>query len=560
MIQKQDEERRKGHGKKILVLDLFSGIWPHTMLLTKTIGQLDPKLFQVSFLSCGGLFPRYCTVRESRQRKMPKEGALNLLDCRDCKFSAQLVGKFLADKNLVGNTTDFLSRYAPGSIKDQAEQIRSEVPIKPLNLDFELDGVPIVRYALYETLIKFKKLDIKLSDSERDYFEATLQNCILTILSGREYLAENKSFSAILIYSPEYGPNHCFAELARQRGIPVYSVTGSANLAEMDSSAMIWRWDYRPEITPQLLSWSGWQNVDISNQDRLRLENHKKELLAGKSAFVYSSPFNSKSTAHLTKEKLGVHGGSKTILMSLSSTDEILAAKAIKRGLAIHYPGMVFDDQFQWVSETIAWASTKPEIRLIIRLHPRDLPNKRDSVLSQQHANWMGLLAALPPNVVVNHPNQQISFREVCMISDVLVTGWSSTAIEAMLLGKPVVTYDENLPGFPRDLHLTGDSKEKYFNNLDTALRQSTYQDHEEVANRWLTHFLVRGSISLTGGLFSKLRTKGPVIIRKMFSGIDRYFPYLWRALELMATFRASNEAHRINRILGDLLPNLYVK
>ena len=558
MIQKTDVETLDGDGKKILVLDLFSGIWPHTMLLAKTIGQLDPKLFQVSFLSCGELFPRHCTVRESRQREMPKEGALNLLDCQDCKFSAKLAGKFLSGKNLVGNTTDFLSRYAPGSIKDQAEQIRAEVTFKPLNLDFELDGVPIVRYALYETLIKFKKLDIKLSDSERDYFQATLQNCILTILSGREYLAKNKSFSAILIHSPEYGPNHCFAELARQRGIPVYSVTGSANLAEMHSSAMIWRWDYRPEIPPQLLSWNGWQKVDISSQDRLRLASHKRELVAGKSAFVYSSPFNSKSTAHSTKEKLGVHGGSKTILMSLSSTDEILAAKIIKRGLAIHYPGMVFEDQFQWVSETIAWASTKPEISLIVRLHPRDLPNKRDPVLSQQHAKWMGLLAALPTNVVVNHPNQQISFREVCMVSDVLVTGWSSTAIEAMLLGKPVVTYDQNLPGFPKDTHLTGDSKVEYFNNLETSLRQSTYQDHEEVATRWLTHFLVRGSIELSGGLFSKVRTKGPVIVRKIFSGLDRFFPYIWRPLELRATFKKSNEAKRINRLLQDSENNLY--
>lgn len=246
--------------------------------------------------------------------------------------------------------------------------------------------------------------------------------------------------------------------------------------------------------------------------------------------------------------------------MSLSSTDEIVAAKTIKRGVANNYPGMVFENQFNWVSETIMWTSKRPEINLIIRLHPRDLPNKRDSIISEQHSKWIGLLADLPPNVVVNHPDQQISFKEVCVISDVLVTGWSSTAIEAMLLGKPVVTYDQHLPGFPKDLHLTGESKKEYFNNLDTALRQSTYQDHEEVANRWLTHSLVRGSIPLSGGLFSKWRTTGPVIIRKIFSGVDRYLPYLWRPIELMATFRTSNEAHRINRILGDLLPNLYVK
>jgi hypothetical protein len=326
----------------------------------------------------------------------------------------------------------------------------------------------------------------------------------------------------------------------------------------MDSSAMMWRWDYRPEITPQLLTWSGWQNVEISNADRLRLESHKNELLAGKSAFVYSSPFNAQSNTDATKNRLGIRGCSKTILMSLSSTDEIVAAKTIGRGVAVFYPGTVFDNQFKWVSETIAWASEKPEIRLIVRLHPRDLPNKRDSVLSEQHSKWMGLFKTLPSNVVVNHPDQKISFREVCMISDVLVTGWSSTAIEAMLLGKPVVTYDQKLVGFPRDIHLTGDSKEEYFNNLEASLSGKKPIDHEEVANRWLTHFLVRGSVALTGGLFWQARAKGPVIIRKIFNGIDRYVPYVWRPLELWLTFRKSHDAERVNKLIAEQRANLY--
>ena len=202
----------------------------------------------------------------------------------------------------------------------------------------------------------------------------------------------------------------------------------------------------------------------------------------------------------------------------------------------------------------------RPDLRLIVRLHPRDLPNKRDSVLSEQHAKWMGLLATLPTNVVLNHPDQKVSFQEVCFVSDVVVTGWSSTAIEAMLLGKPVVTYDESLPGFPKDIHLTGRSKEEYFKNLEASLFNAPSQSHVEVANRWLTHFLVRGSIQLSGGLFANLRIKGPVVIRKILSGLDRYTPYIWRPLELWITFRQSIEVNRINRLLQDLLPNVYVK
>jgi hypothetical protein len=560
MHQEQEVNKAKAETKKLLVLDLFSGIWPHTMLVAKVAGQLDPSTFKLSYLSCGELFPRFCTVRESRKREIQQKEVSNRLDCSDCQFSARIVGRFLSKKNLAGSSTDFLSRYVTDLDRVYAEEIRSRVVIYPLDLDFELDGVPIVRYALFETLIKFKKLDNRLTDSENEYFQALLQNCILTVLSGRKYLESHQDFAAILIHSPEYGPNNCFAELARQRGIPVYSIRGSSNLAEMDSSVMIWRWDYRPEVPPHLLGWTGWQNSDISNADWLRLESHKKELLAGKSAFVYSSPFNSKSTTQSTKKKLGIQGGTKTIFMSLSSTDEIVASKTIKRGTAVFYPGNVFDDQFQWVSETISWVSGKPEIRLIVRPHPRDLPNKRDSILSEQHAKWTDLLRELPANVVVNHPDQQISFGEVCLVSDVLVTGWSSTAIEAMLLGKPVVTYDQSLPGFPKDIHLTGNSKEEYFRNLEASILDSATRDHAELANRWLTHFLVRGSIQLTGGLFSNSRISGPVIIRKIFSALDRYAPYIWRPLELWITFRQSVEANRINRLLQDLLPNVYVK
>jgi hypothetical protein len=558
MHQEQDVKKANAETKKLLILDLFSGIWPHAMLMAKAAGQLDPSSFELSFLSCGELFPKFCTVRESRRREIRQKGVSDRLDCSDCQFSARVVGKFLSKKNLAGGSTDFLSRYVTDLDREDAEEIRSRVVIDPLDLEFQLDGVPIVRYALYETLIKFKKLDNRLSDSENEYFQALLQNCILTVLSGRKYLESHQDISAILIHSPEYGPNNCFAELARQRGIPVYSIRGSSNLAEMDSSVMIWRWDYRPEVPPQLLNWTGWQNSNISKADRLRLESHKRELLAGKSAFVYSSPFNSRSTTQSTKKKLGIQGGTKTILMSLSSTDEIVASKTIKRGAAVFYPGNVFDDQFQWVSETISWASGKTEIRLIVRPHPRDLPNKRDSILSEQHAKWMSLFKTLPSNVVVNHPDQKISFQEVCRISDVLVTGWSSTAIEAMLLGKPVVTYDQRLLGFPKDIHMTGDSKDEYFKNLESSLVGENQLDHEEVANRWLAHFLVRGSVALTGGLFRQARAKGPVIFRKIFNGIDRYVPYVWRPLELCITFRRAKEANRINRILERAENNLY--
>ena len=528
------------------------------MLTTKALAQLDSETFEIQFLSCGELFPNFCTVKESRRRDFQKQGFATSQDCKDCKFSAKLSGVFLSRRGVSSSQTDFLNRYATTEMRDRASEIKSELHLSETSLDFELAGVPVVRYALYETLIKFKKLDLNLNESETKYFQILLENCILTVLTGDNYLNTHKEYKAVLIHSPEYGPNNCFAALASQRGIPVYSIRGSSHLAEMDSSVMIWRWDLQPELPPYLRTWPGSRHVQISESDRKRLAAHMKELVSGKSPFVYSTPFNPRTSRRDTDNKLGVTSNGKTVLLSLSSADEIVAAKMIGRGVATSYPGKVFDSQFDWVKATLAWAKSNPHVRVIVRLHPRDLPNKRESVMSEQHLNWMNLLQNVTKNVAINHPEQGLSFREVCSVSDVLVTGWSSTAIEAMLLGKPVVTYDKKLPGFPGDIHLTGDSMQTYFINLEKALSESEPLDHVHSANSWLTHFLLRGSIQLTGGLLSRLRARGPVLVRKIFSGLDRYLPYVWRPLEIWTTFRASKEAHRINSLLLLNAPSLY--
>ena len=536
--------------KRILALDLFSGIWPHALLVTKALGQLDANEFEVQLLSCGELFPDFCTVRESRKRTFPTTPRTASIDCSDCKFSAKLAGNFLNSINVGRAHSGFLSAYTTAEMKAEARFIESQISLSDSSLDFELSGVPVVRFALYETIIKFKKLDLRLNEIEMRYFKTLLYNCVITTLAGQRYLDLQGSFAAVIMYSPEYGPNNCFAALASARGIPIYSIRGSSNLSEMGSSVMIWRWDFRPEVYPFVSSWPGWKGVVISPKDRQRLKRHKRELVSSKSPFVNSSSFNPKSTSDVTLKKLGVGSAKRIILMSLSSTDEVFASKIIGRGPAVSYPGKVFKNQFEWVLETINWVKSRPELTLVVRLHPRDLPNKRESVLSEQFSRWQAILADLPQNVVINQPAQDISFREACSISDVLVTGWSSTAIEAMLLDKPVVTYDRKLVGFPEDIHLTGDSKETYLANLETALETLDLSHQSQMADAWLTHYVVRGSIRLTGGIFGTARSSGPEVFRKIFSGVDRYLPWFWRPLELLLSFRKSPEAWRMNRIL----------
>jgi hypothetical protein len=328
----------------------------------------------------------------------------------------------------------------------------------------------------------------------------------------------------------------------------------------MNTSAMIWRWDYKPETQPAFRNWHKYQELAITKSDLRRAQAHVEQLKIGKSPFVYSAAQSQKALSKDALLKLGVPVGKRVVVLSLSSTDETVAGKIIGRGHKTSFPGRVFESQFQWVNETIDWASRRSDLVLIIRLHPRDLPNKRDPLESSQHSIWIDLLSNLPENCRLNHPTQQIPFADICQVSDVIVTGWSSTALEALVMGVPVVTYDQALPEFPSNIHLSGSTRNEYFSNLDTALLQGESQRGKLKINaeRWLVHSLVRGAVRLSGRLFESIRTSGPTWARKIFTGLEIYAFFIWRPLELFFTFRKSKEATRINQIFAKKLPDLY--
>jgi hypothetical protein len=67
-------------------------------------------------------------------------------------------------------------------------------------------------------------------------------------------------------------------------------------------------------------------------------------------------------------------------------------------------------------------------------------------------------------------PFDEISIYDLLGHVDLLTTGWSVTALEAGFLGVPVVTYDENMPSYPKTLMLTGSTREKYWENLAAGM------------------------------------------------------------------------------------------
>jgi hypothetical protein len=545
---------------KILFLDLNAGIFPHSLQALKVLSQFDSESIEVEHLACGSSIPGTCPVKESRGRSSGTKTLAKKLDCFDCQFTARTIGNSLQAQKFVNpgeKNTKFLGPLCHSDVMLEESELKTILE-GDLDLDHVFLGSRVVRMALYEWIIKFKKRDLNLTGrTEEEYLEDFLRTTIRFSIHGERFFSGTSCPDIVICHSPQYAANNAFVAQATLRGIPVFSLNGSDNFSEMESSSMIWEFGKQGLTRPDLENWPGKEQIVASEAELTRISGHLSQLLDGRSPFVYSSTGN--RNENLPKKYLDVLALDSKVLMTLNSLDEVIAEHTLAQHTHSRYPGKVFASQQDWVIETVEWFRHRPNLGLIVRIHPRELPNRRDSVKSEQAVLWESMERGLPDNVIIDHPDAKVPLAMLLERVDGLTTGWSSTAFQAILYDVPVVSYDKSLLGYPDDIHYTGTSKDQYFKNLAELTSGNLVPDKQGVKN-WLVHTMARGSVQLTGRLFSRLRLEGPKWVPRALNGVDRYFYWFWRPLEAWLTVRRTQDGRKVvDMVLGGR-SNLYEK
>lgn len=535
---------------KVAIINLYSGIWAHSLQVAKVANVLTGAGIKVTQVSCGSAIHDFCTVNESRSRKLDSAAARLRVDCLDCKFSANLGPK----NELIQRIT--VETYKTKGVEASAFKDFQLAKKRPLDLNFKINGVPVIQLSLYEVILKFKKTNLEFTDEEFKYYETTLFNSILFTKLGEKFLLHNPDVEVLICYAPQYALNNCFLASASLAGKKIYFLDGAVNIAERYESVTIRDWSKYGLHPAALAEWPGAKKITSGSDELERLARHKKELRSGKSFSVYSS--RAQGPESNFREVLGLGTAEPFVLLALSSFDEMFAGQIIGAFPKTKFPGTVFRDQYDWVAQTINWFKDK-EMSLVIRFHPRDLPNKRDKQTAEQAGIWSEMLINLPKNIYLNTPDQEISIHDLLSGAHGFVTGWSSTALEALDYGLPVVTYDEKMPAFPRDIHWTGNTKKEYFKNLEKLLTTERNDLRRQDADRWLVFNLVRGTIRLSGRILESRRLSMGRLSNLLLSAIDRYLFFLWRPLEYFTTTRTQqNEAQKLIDIITGKLDSIY--
>ncbi|HEY0351538.1 MAG TPA: hypothetical protein VGC48_05420, partial [Gemmatimonadales bacterium] len=169
----------------------------------------------------------------------------------------------------------------------------------------------------------------------------------------------------------------------------------------------------------------------------------------------------------------------------------------------LHYPANAFPDMLEWVVRTIEWFAGRPDLQLIIRVHPAEL---RGTLVSRQPlvAEIQRRFPALPSNVFVIGPESQVSTYAVMSRCNAVLIYGTKTGVELASIGIPVIVAGEAWIR-NKGLTLDAESAADYFELLERLpLPVAMSEEQVQRARRYAFHFFFRRMIPLEFMLPSK--------------------------------------------------------
>lgn len=458
---------------KILCFAPHSAIWVHAFPEALIAESLQQSGHDIVYVTCGAVFDKLCVSMGAHKVPFDADPKRKQAICKVCtKYAGVIRSEFgFSGFDLAGMITSEDRAWVAGVLRDTArEQF----------LTFKKDGVEIGRIALSHFLMNHKKSNLEFSERDWQRYLIEMENTLLAFVGCRRIL-DNVNPERVIVYGAAYSVHFVCCELARLRGIPHYYLAAAGNLSDRLQRIVFARSHAVDFQKNNIAHWPAYRDRPSTDYEIQYTVDHILELLRGSSAFVYSSP-SSKGSNDL-RDRYGIRPQQKVLLATTSSYDEIFASQIT--GLWPTETRMAFATALDWLRQLLAFVEKRPELFLIVRIHPREFPNKRDDIKSDHASQLEKLLAELPANVRVNWPQDRISLYDLAHITDVGLNAWSSAGKELTLFGIPVVTYAPDLLIYPDDLNYIATSPEGYFEQVERALRDGWSVDRARRTFRW---------------------------------------------------------------------------
>jgi hypothetical protein len=484
----------------------YSAIWKHSeieisyLLENKTNSGVD------YFISCDRDLGNYCNSM----------AAFGVFENATTEEKDEICQRCLA-------TDSFKRRILPSnflSIKDltdpiddlEIERFVSGVNRENWKITY-FRGVNVGIIATYEIFLRHKISESQIStDLWQIYLRQLEYCCKVVVIANRVFSTMN--VSSLVLYNDLYSLNKTFAQVALEYQVEVISVQASGPPGDEHSRFTVDNLDSR---TLQLFDSSHWEassKSPLGIREVYEVHKHLKGLLKAKSFWVYSERTIPSYRRSIFKDSLGVPKSSCMVLVPLSSQDEWFAERFTA---GTQDQGQLFN-QIDLIEEITKFAVENPDWFFVVRPHPREYPNKRESSTSQHGESLRNYFEKklLPPNVILNDPEDKVSLYHLMISADFVFNTLSSVGAEAGALGIPVLSiHTEQFSAYPRELNHY--MNKDYLFNFDASKFLSSHQLNLSIRSyRWFS-FRYYKSTKGKFGVIPKIVFKVLNILRALY-------------------------------------------
>jgi hypothetical protein len=369
---------------------------------------------------------------------------------------------------------------------ETARRIAAKIPIDELG-EYRLDGLAVGEHALAGALRYVARGDLKGEPESEKVVRCYLEASLLSVFAIQRLLQQN-SYDVACFNHGLYVPQGLIGEVCRQQGVRVVNW----NPAYRQHCFIFSHGDtYHHTMVSEPTG--DWENIAWTSQLEARTLEYLKSRWQGTQDWIWFHDQPQEDINRIATE-LGLDFSRPWVTLLTS----------VMWDAQLHYRSKAFPHMLEWVLQTIAYFAKRPELQLIIRVHPAEVrglvPSRQ--LMATEIAN---VFPVLPPNVFLVPPESRISTYAIVERCNAALIYNTKTGIEISSMGVPVVVAGEawiRNKGFSLDATSPGE----YFQILDRlplAMRLSALE--VERARKYAFHFFFRRMIPLP---FIKSATK----------------------------------------------------
>ena len=467
--------RRDAQGPRVLIATSTGGHKPMTVVESTLAVALTLRGARVELLLCDEALPGCMQAHIGRYdgvEEFVRQGPQGEL-CASC-FG---VGRRFYDA--LGLPVRRYNEFLTDADRARAWAMARDLPLSEVGA-WTHDGLALGEHAVAGALRFFTRGDFRDEPAAEPVLQRYVAASIITA-TMTERLLDAGRYEHAVFHHGIYVPQGVIGEVARRRGVHVVNW-------DMGYRARTFLFSHGDSVhhTMGQEPNSSWEDIPWAQEQEDEVLGYLRSRWRGSEDWI---KYNDRPVEELTviAEELGLDSTRPWVTLL---TNVVWDAQ-------LHFEANAFRSMLDWVMETVRYFEGRPDLQLIVRVHPGEVTStlpSRQKVVDELRAAF----GELPANVKVVPPESRLSTYIIADHSDAVLIYGTKTGVETTSLGIPTIVAGE---AWLRDRGISMDasSPEEYFGLLDRLpLGERMAAESVRRARKYAYHFFFRRMIPWT--------------------------------------------------------------